>query len=198
MSDTITTICWDIDDVLNSLMREWLRYEQSKERVNHYMPYSDLTENPPHHLLGWSLAEYRASLDEFRIKNDTSLAPNTEILRWMVNTGACFRHVAVTSRPIHAVPTIAQWLFRHFGACIHTFSVAPSPSRGGVESKLDFVQRNYPGSILVDDDPNNLLPTSPIPMEFPVLTVLYPQPWNQSQWTVSHLLQTLHGMRKTA
>ena len=57
------TLVWDIDDVLNDLMRSWFTEEWLPTHPDCRLAYADLLENPPHRVLGIAEAEYLASLD---------------------------------------------------------------------------------------------------------------------------------------
>ena len=60
-------IVWDIDDVLNDLMRAWFELHWRPRHPECSLHYSQLRENPPQRVLGISESEYLSSLDEFRL-----------------------------------------------------------------------------------------------------------------------------------
>ena len=61
------TIIWDVDDVLNDLMRAWFEDYAALNGTHTHITYDRLTSNPPHELLGISRMEYLESLDKFRL-----------------------------------------------------------------------------------------------------------------------------------
>ncbi len=153
----MSLIVWDIDDVLNDLMKVW--FEQ------HWLPchpecplrYDKIVDNPPHQLLGISEGEYLESLDEFRASEAArTMRPNPEILDWFQTHGARHRHLALTSRPLASMPAAAEWLFLHFGGYIRTVSVVPSRLEAGLPAgdvtKGDFLKWLGKDAVLVDDN----------------------------------------------
>ena len=61
------TIVWDVDDVLNDLMKVWFKGWTSSGGSLCPLSYDQLTGNPPHEILKISMPEYLASLDAFRL-----------------------------------------------------------------------------------------------------------------------------------
>ena len=120
----LKTIVWDIDDVLNNLMRRWLEDEWLPGNGDSSVSYADIRENPPCRILGCSLDDYLASLDRFRMTKAALLDPNPEVLRWFHERGDRFLHVALTATPLVAAPVSAEWVMRHFG---HGYEVSPCP-----------------------------------------------------------------------
>jgi phosphoglycolate phosphatase-like HAD superfamily hydrolase len=59
------TIVWDVDDVLNDLMRAWFEDWVSTKHAHCPLTYDQITGNPPHELLGISSSDYQASLDDY-------------------------------------------------------------------------------------------------------------------------------------
>jgi hypothetical protein len=173
------TIVWDVDDVLNSLMRDWFEQEWKAQRPECRHTYGDLTENPPHGVLGVTRWEYLDSLDRFRLCSAArDMAPDPEVLAWFRSYGADFRHIALTARPLDTAPPAAEWVMRHFGDYIRVFGVVPcrsgpaTPTYDG--SKSEFLEWWGRGDILVDDSRDNIESAERIG----VCGVLFPQPWN--------------------
>ena len=52
----LTTVFWDVDDVLNDLMKEWLDFYRLTSGIK--MDYDQLTANPPHKLFGISIKKH--------------------------------------------------------------------------------------------------------------------------------------------
>jgi hypothetical protein len=173
------TIVWDVDDVLNALMRDWFEQEWKPRTPECRHAYGDLTENPPHDALGVNRREYLDSLDRFRLSSAArNMAPNPEVLAWFRTHGADFRHIALTARPLDTAPPAAEWVMRHFGDYIRVFGVVPCRSGSATPfydgSKSEFLEWWGRGDILVDDSRDNIEAAERIG----VCGVLFPQPWN--------------------
>jgi hypothetical protein len=173
------TIAWDVDDVLNDLMRRWLESAWIPVHPRRPLRYEELTENPPHRLLGVELEEYLESLDDFRLASAGRLEPVLQVVDWFGRWGECFRHLAVTATPLRSAPLSAAWVMTHFGRWIRTFSFVPSPRRGeDVPSydgqKADFLRWWGKADILVDDNPANIASAQGLG----ITGLLVPRPWN--------------------
>ncbi len=177
----VLTIVWDVDDVLNPLMRDW--FEQWKlEHPGCRQTYAGLKANPPHDVLGISRQDYLDSLDRFRLSVQARhMQPNAEILAWLGEYGSNFRHIALTARPLDTAPAAAEWVMRYFGDYIRVFGVVPCRSLASTprydESKGDFLEWWGQGDILVDDSSENISGAQ----KAGVGGVLYPQPWNHGR-----------------
>jgi len=189
----VKTIVWDVDDVLNALMRTWFDRWWVPSHPDCPIGYDQISGNPPHELLGVSRSEYLASLDDFRLSEIArEMAPVPEILTWFRQYGDRFRHVALTAAPLRTAPASAAWVMRHFGRWIRSFHVIPSPRQGEQipvydQSKEDFLRWWGKGDILVDDSPLNVTSAQSLGIR----AVLMPRPWNQSQLTLGETLAVL-------
>jgi hypothetical protein len=189
------TLVWDVDDVLNNLMAAWFTHEWAPTHPACDLTYSDLRENPPHRVLGIPKVEYLASLDLFRLSTKAEgMEPNPAVLDWLRCHGARYRHLALTARPLESVPSLAGWLFRHFGAYMRTFGFVPSRVDPAMpvydQRKSEFLEWLGKADVFIDDSVENINAAH----RLGVKTVLYPQPWNGNSCTVSealHLLTTL-------
>ena len=190
------TIVWDVDDVLNDLMRTWLECAWVPAHPDCPIGYEQVSENPPHSILGISLFEYLASLDEFRLSETArEMAPVPEVLDWFHLHGKPFRHVALTATPLSAAPASAAWVMSRFGWWIRSFHVVPSPREGKQipvydRSKEDFLRWWSRIDILVDDNPLNISSAQALGLQ----VVLIPRPWNKSQVTLAEALNTLTSL----
>jgi phosphoglycolate phosphatase-like HAD superfamily hydrolase len=189
------TIVWDVDDVLNDLMRSWFEGEWLPAHPECRLRYADITQNPPHRVLGISEPEYLASLDAFRLSDRARLMqPNRDVVAWLQRSGDRFRHLALTARPLHTVPPLAEWVFYHYGAYVRTFGVVPVRQEAHIprydQSKVEFLQWLSKADVLVDDNQENVRAASSIG----VAGVLYPQPWNRSESTVAGTLSLLSAI----
>jgi hypothetical protein len=191
----MNTIVWDVDDVLNDLMYQWLMHGWIREHPECETEYSMLTENPPLAALGATREEYLASLDTFR-RSDAGihLAPNPMVLLWFERHGSQFRHIALTARPLETVPELAAWVMRHFGNWIRCFGVVPTRAVEGIPiydlGKGDYLRWLQKGDVLVDDTRENLKQAAELGLR--VLT--WPQPWNDSTQDIADTLNQLTEM----
>ena len=188
----IRTVVWDVDDVLNDLMRSWLASVWAPDHPGAAARYADLRKNPPDELLGLSRTEYLLSLDEFRHGTGyAQLEPNPDILTWLEAEGSRCRHVALTATPLGAVPATASWVLRHFGRWIREFAFIPAEREGEILHTYDankgaWLARSGVSSVLVDDSPLNLA----MAQASGAAALLWPQPWNDGV-SATETLQTL-------
>jgi hypothetical protein len=189
------TIAWDVDDVLNDLMRAWLTEKFLRDHPGSRATYEAITANPPHEVLGVPLADYLASLDAFRAARQTSLAPCPEILAWLSRRGDGFRHVAVTATPLRNAHRSTEWVIRHFGRWIRTVTVLPS-RRDGEElpvydaTKADHLAWLGKVDVLVDDTPKNVEGLAGAGAR----PVLVPRPWNGRAGSIADALAELDAL----
>jgi len=184
------TIAWDIDDVLNDLMRCWFDDFFRPEHPGCDLRYAELLENPPESLLGVSREDYLASLDRFRLAdNFQRMLPTPEVMSWFKVHGPGYRHVALTAVPLAAASASARWLMRHFGTWIRSFHFVPS-ARKGVEAPvydedkaayLDWLQHV---DVLVDDNQANIEAARRVGVK----GLLFPRPWNDGGTSTEALL----------
>jgi 5'(3')-deoxyribonucleotidase len=180
------TIIWDIDDVLNNLMEDWLQTEWMKNNPKSDIKYSDLKSNPPHSILGIPKEDYLVSLDKFRLESFYKLKPNPLIMEWFKENGSHYRHVALTSVPLSSADISAKWLFNNFGTWFRSFNVIPSPratdpSNYYDKSKAEFLYWLNKGDYFIDDNQQNMEG-----MSLKIKTYLFPQPWNSSMQNFSY------------
>lgn len=176
------TIAWDIDDVLNDLMREWLERKWLAEHPDCPVRYDDVAENPPARLLDTTLDSYLKSLDEFRLSPlYQEMRPVKEVADWFEKNGSGFRHIALTAVPLVAAPASAQWVFEHFGRWIRTFHFVPSRREGESISQYDndkggFLKWIRKVDVLVDDSLANIQSAH----KAGVKGIIMPRPWNNA------------------
>lgn len=196
MTYPIKTIAWDVDDVLNDLMRSWLEQKWMKEHDNCKVRYSEIAENPPHRLLGISIDEYLRSLDEFRLSPlYQQMRPAGEVIGWFSEYGKDFRHIALTAVPLTAASASAQWVFKHFGAWIRTFHFVPSKRKEQNipdydNDKAAFLKWLSKVDVLIDDSPVNVNAAE----NMGIKGILWPGPWNNSKLTTSETLILLEDI----
>ncbi|MGA2228647.1 MAG: hypothetical protein ABSH41_29790 [Syntrophobacteraceae bacterium] len=190
------TIIWDVDDVLNDLMRSWFEEYATLVGADSHITYNQLTSNPPHELLGISRMEYLASLDAFRLSEMAgTMKPVHEIFEWFCRYGESCHNVALTAAPLCASPVCAEWVMRNFGLWIRSFNVIPSP-RPGIEAaqyhgaKSDFLGWWGKADILVDDSEENIAGA----VSLGIQAVLFPRPWNRSVLTIKETLEIITQM----
>jgi len=191
----VRTIVWDVEDVLNDLIRTWFDTWWRPAHPDCALAYQEISENPPQRILGVCLEEYLESLDAFRSSETTMMQPPTEVIDWFHGYGKDFRHVALTAVPLRAASPLASWVFNHYGLWIRSFNVVPSRRVGEIlpaydRTKVDFLQWWGMADILVDDNAATVESARRLGIE----AVLMPRPWNPSRLTVTDTLQYLAGL----
>ena len=190
------TIVWDRDDVLNDLMRCWLEQWWKRFHPECSVRYEQLSENPPHRILGISLEEYLASLDEFRLSEQaTEMKPIPEVLAWFKQFGHLYRHIALSATALDTAPAAAAWTFRHFGTWIRSFHLVPSARKDQDIPQYDADKGAYlrwleKGDVLIDDSPINV----ELARHCGIAGVLVPRPWNPQHGSITDALQRLLTM----
>jgi hypothetical protein len=189
------TIVWDVDDVLNDLMYQWFVYGWLAEHSDCRISYAELACNPPHDVLGVDRSEYFSSMDIFRrSERACNMVPNPDVLTWFREQGHRFRHIALTARPLETAPDVAHWVMRYFGAWIRCFGVVPTRIEEGVpaydRTKGEYLAWLGRGDMLVDDSTDNILQAESLGLQ----TLQAAQPWNNSNLTMTTLLQQLSQM----
>lgn len=187
------TIAWDVDDVLNGLMREWFDDLRTNSESEINVVYDQLLENPPHELLGMTLNQYFQSLDAFRLSGRyEQLEPNMQILNWFNAHGHCCRHLALSAVPLVAAPVSSAWVLKHFGKWVRTFTFVPSRRSGEKipeydRSKAEFIGRHGKIDILIDDNLEHIEQAAQIGIQGMLIT----QPWNGGKLNLSEVLTSL-------
>lgn len=186
------TIVWDVDDVLNTLTRDWLATAWLPAHPDCTIDYAELTENPPHRLLDINRETYLQSLDEFRLSRFHQLEPVAAMRSWFEAHGQHFRHIALTATPLKTAPNSAAWVMRHFGRWIRTFAVVPSPrpdDRGPDydQTKGDYLRWWGQADILIDDNPAHVAAAQKLGLT----GFLVSQPWNSDGMEISDILNLL-------
>ncbi len=187
------TIAWDVDDVLNGLMRAWFDDLRTNSESEINVVYDQLLENPPHELLGMTLNQYFQSLDAFRLSGRyEQLEPNRQILNWFNAHGHCCRHLALSAVPLVAAPVSSAWVLKHFGKWVRTFTFVPSRRSGEKipeydRSKAEFIRRHGKIDILIDDNHEHIEQAAQIGIQGMLIT----QPWNGGKLNLSEVLTSL-------
>jgi hypothetical protein len=187
------TLIWDVDDVLNDLMRDWFNRCWLPQHPQCPLVYGQIRENPPHRILSISLETYLDSLDAFRREHGPSLTPNPALLAWFRNHGHRFRHAALTSVPLNMADVSAAWVMKHFGHWIRSFNVVPSPRPkfphppGYDRTKAEFLGWLGASDMMIDDNPATITEVK----RRSIQTLLWPQPWNDNTATPAEALETL-------
>ena len=190
------TIVWDVDDVLNDLMREWFEQAWMPAHPGCTVAYADISENPPHQVLQVPLAEYLQSLDAFRERSIPGLFPVPEVRAWFERHGERFRHVALTAVPLCAAHLSAEWVIRHYGTWMRSFNFVPSLRDDKVlpgydQTKSDFLRWLDRADVFVDDSQANVQGARDLGIQ----ALLMPRPWNSSGMTVAATLEQLSGLK---
>ncbi len=179
------TIAWDIDDVLNDLMREWLKYFKAKVK------YESIVENSPHKLLDIKEIDYQKSLDQYRLSGlYDQLKPVKEVKEWFEAHGSKCRHIVLTSVPAAAAHISAAWVMKNFGTWIRSFNFVPSsrPDQNLPlydKSKGAYLKNFGKVDLFIDDAVENIESAK----KAGIKTLVFPRPWNQSKMTIKQLLE---------
>jgi len=182
---------WDVDDVLNDLMKQWLRTAWKPLHPECSLDYGEITANPPHELLGVNKQEYLDSLDTFRREKFQDLKPIPEMVAWFQRYGTLAEHLVVTSTPLFLADRAAEWVFKHFGEWVRSFNVVPSP-RGEKHprtrpNKAEYLQVFSRVDIVVEDNPETIRQMSTIGLAI----VTIPRPWNKSKDTLKDAIEKI-------
>lgn len=194
----MVTIAWDVDDILNDLMRCWLTQKWLPQHPDCGVCFEQITENTPERIINGTKEEYLLSLDDFRLsKAYLEINPNPEILAWFENFGDKTRHIALTSVPIKTAHVSANWVMKNFGKWIRTFSFVPS-LRSSVQdpeydrNKADYLKWVNKIDILVEDSGKNISEAEKIGVK----GVLVGKPWNKSKLLVRDALAKINRIIK--
>lgn len=172
-------ICFDIDDVLNSLMEKWLITYNHRNLKK--FKYEQIIENPPYEILGISKQEYLTFLDEYRLYSYLFLEPNKEILNWFKENENKAHFSVLTATPSSCSHISANWVMTYFKDYIRTFAFIPS-GRENIKdivydkSKADWLIRNN-ADIFIDDNEKNINEAK----EKGIKSYLVKQPWNSGE-----------------
>lgn len=184
------TIAWDVDDILNDLMRCWLIDKWLPEHPDCKVCFEQITQNSPEYIINSSKEEYQLSLDAFRLLGAyLQLKPNPEILAWFEEFGDKARHIAITSVPLKAAHISADWVMKNFGKWIRGFNFVPSARTGEKISEYDHTKTDYLKwlnniDILVEDNEENIRQAQ----ELGIKGLLVKRPWNKSNLLVKDAL----------
>jgi hypothetical protein len=184
----MTLIVWDIDDVLNELTSNWLKWVDDP----FISEKSQLTNSRFEEILGWSRKDYLKSLDRFRREQFINLEPNQLIQNFMARHSR-ISNLLLSATPLTCAPISARWAFVHFGEWIDGVLMAPSPraSRSSTRmSKRDHIFRLVKTGeqvICIDDQPANILEAR----DAGAAAFLWPQPWNESSSSQDAVLDSI-------
>jgi len=180
--------------VLNDLMRAWFTEKWLPEHPLCATRYEELTQNPPHELLGTTEEDYLSSLDSFRLSAPgRDLPPNQAVIAWFEREGSRYRHLALTATPIINAQHAASWVLHHFGRWIRTFAYVPSgrpsdPLFAYDRSKNEFLSWWGKADIVIDDNPHHTAAAA----QLGICTYLVPRPWNKAEGTLTDILASLN------
>jgi FMN phosphatase YigB (HAD superfamily) len=188
----VKTIIWDVDDVLNDLMRAWFTREWLPDHPHCTLTYEEIQENPPHRVLNISLEEYLASIDNFRSAKGPQLQLAPAVLGWFQAHGNKSRHAVLTAVPLQAADVWAAWVLKNLGRWVRSFNFVPSLREKQLipnydQTKADFLTWWGQGDILVDDNAAALEAARSLGLQ----TILIPQPWNNGRGSLSDALDEL-------
>lgn len=193
------TLAWDVDDVLNDLMRSWFEKKWLIDNPGSAVKYEDLIENPPCKIIGAARAEYIQSLDGFRLSQDyIEMEPNKEVLAWFQEYGETARHIVLTAVPVNRADISAQWVLKNFGKWIRSFNYVPS-IRDDIKapeydkSKADFLSWFEKVDIFIEDNEGNIREAA----KQGINGLLAARPWNNSNVSMPGVLKKITKMIET-
>ena len=185
------TIIWDIDDVLNDSMRTWFEKCWRPAHPECTLRFEDLTENPPHRLLGISGQEYLDSLDAFRLSPlAEAMAPDARLTAWFSVNGSSFRHIALTARPRRTVSPAIDWMLHHFGRWFQTFSYVPAARPGEAPGHPDHEKAGFlswlgKADYFIDDNTENINAAR----QMGITAFLVARPWNSGGLALGDIME---------
>ncbi|MBT8342129.1 MAG: hypothetical protein KJP07_19155 [Desulfatitalea sp.] len=187
------TIAWDVDDVLNHLMKAWLEDWWKVQYPNCSLDYQQIHINPPHRLINASLDEYLLSLDDYRLSGQyAKMSPNPAVSAWFKSHGTSFRHLALSAVSRPAAHVSASWVITHFGDWIRSFHFVPSYRRGDISThyestKAEYLKRLGQVDFFIDDSAENVRDASAVGVK----SFLVSRPWNTGGMALSDILNVL-------
>lgn len=185
------TIVWDIDDVLNDCTKIWLEGCWRPDHPDCTLKYEDITENPPHRLLGVTKEEYLRSLDGFRLSPAAqAMIPDAHLTNWFQNNGIRFRHIALTARSRKTVFAAIDWVLQYYSEWFQTFSFVPAARQGEPpghpdRGKGDFLAWLGKADYFIDDSNDNVLAAR----QLGIAAFLVSRPWNKGGLTIEDILE---------
>lgn len=190
------TIAWDVDDILNDLMRCWLVNKWLPEHPNCKVSFKQITQNTPERIINSSKEDYLFSLDSFRLsKAYSEMKPNPEVLLWFKKYADKARHIALTSVPIKAAHVSADWVMRNFGKWIRSFNFIPSIRKGEQtlghsHTKADYLKWLDKVDVLVEDSEENIREAE----KLGIRGILVKKPWNKSSLLLKDALAEINKL----
>lgn len=186
-------IVWDFDDVLFPLTEFW--FAAYGHRIQSKITqYDQITENPPHVIMGISREQYHESLDQFRNSEQAqSLQINRKILEWLGVNGTAYKHYILTARPINTIKSAQKWLKNNFFEPLEGFGFVPAERPGQdlsgyYRTKQDYLKgEGIQFEYFVDDNPVTINAVANI---HTATTILFPAPWNAA-WADQRNIQAL-------
>ncbi len=188
------TIAWDVDDILNDLMRRWLEDKWLPGHPGLKIAFAQITENTPEKIIGVTREEYRKSLDDYRLSGAYfKLAPDAQVMDWFSANGDKARHIVLTAVPAKAAHISAEWVMRNFGKWIRSFNFVPSPRPGEDipdygRTKADYLEWLGKVDLLIEDSQENILQAQ----EKGIKGILVAKPWNKSKLSVKETLAQIN------
>lgn len=193
------TLAWDVDDVLNDLMRSWFEKKWLIDNPRSTVKYEDLIENPPGKIIGVAREEYIQSLDAFRLSQDyIEMEPNKDVLVWFEKYGEKARHIVLTSVPAIRADISAKWVLKNFSKWIRSFNYVPS-IRDDIKvpeydkSKVDFLTWFGKVDVFIEDNEANIREAA----EQGINGLLVAKPWNNSNVSLPEVLKKITIMIET-
>ncbi len=127
----MTTLVWDIEDVVNELTAQWLA------TINHNTISTNCqtTNSDFHTFLGWSRDEYLHPIDGYKDEDYRDFAPNKLVIGLMSEAEFC-SNILLTATPLNSAPHSAELTLRHFSSLIDGIPIAPSNRLGAQHTEV--------------------------------------------------------------
>ena len=187
------TIAWDVDDVLNDLMRVWLDLWWVPSNPQPQVRSAARGKNPPHDLVGTTLMEYQSSLDSFRLwVFFRRMEPIADVRSWSHLPRRPVSSHRIDRRPAPLTTGLGGVGDPSLRALIRGFHFVPSLRHGEDLPTYDLTKGEYfrrvaHVDVIIDDNRDHVDDARRSGLK----AVLFPRPWNRCKSTVPEALDEL-------
>lgn len=187
------TICWDVDNVLNNLIEEWLIYYKYVNLGKYdHIKFNQLLHYNLYNSLNITEKEFIESLDYFTINYYKTLKPNKVILNWFTLYGHLTHNIVLTAFPLRYIEISAQWVLKYYGQWIRSYAFTPLEIREDTiiydKTKSDYINRMGNIDIFIEDSEKNILNSQA------TNNLILKRPWNNSEMDEIRLLKEINNL----